>query len=121
MSTSGSSPTERSLNLALLLHSKEAHGGNLLPEHWKVTLTLSQVTEAVTILNEVLHNLLISKQEFGANNLTETRVKRGNFMAGERDRERKGKGRREEVKRKKKRERYQWKLKGQLRENSQER
>ena len=79
------------MNSALWLHSKEAHGGELQSEHWKVTLTSShhsalnrQVTEAVTISGEGLHNLLNSKQEFGANNLTEIGVKRGVFLAGDR-------------------------------------
>ena len=33
---------------------------------------------------EGIHNLLNSKQEFGANNLTEIGVKRGVFLAGDR-------------------------------------
>ena len=72
-------------NSALWLHSKEAHGGSLGIEDWRVTITSSlnrQVTEAVTISSEGLDNLLNSKQEFGANNLSEIGVKKGVFLAG---------------------------------------
>ena len=55
---------------ALWRHSKEAHGGTLRVEDWRVTLTSThrgalsrQVTEAVRISNEGLGSLLNSKHE----------------------------------------------------------
>ena len=70
-------------------HSKEKHEGRLKKEDWKVTITSShrtalgrQVTEAVRISNEGLDSLLNSKNEFGANALSEVAVKQGNYLLG---------------------------------------
>ena len=41
-----------------------------------------QVTEAVSISNEGVANLLNSKMEFGANNLTELTIKKGESFVG---------------------------------------
>ena len=58
-------------------------------EDWKVTLTSShrgalgrQVKEDVRISNEGLDSLLNSKNEFGANNLIEVGVSKGNYLIG---------------------------------------
>ena len=74
---------------ALWRHSREAHGGTLRVEDWRVTLTSThrgalnrQVTEAVKISNEGLGSLLNSKHEFGSNNLSELAVRKGNVMVG---------------------------------------
>ena len=71
-------------------HSKENHDGKLKVSDWRVTLTSShhgalsrQVTEAVRISNEGLDTLLNSKYEFGANNLSEVGVRKGNYMVGD--------------------------------------
>ena len=72
-------------------------------EDWKVTLTSThrgalnrQVTEAVTISNEGLSNLLNSKMEFGANNLSEIGVKKGHFLVGEKRKRRDDEEKKEE-------------------------
>ena len=78
-----------SANSALWIHSKEAHDGKLTVEDWRISITSShrgalnrQVTEAVSISNEGVSNLLNSKMEFGANNLTELTIKKGNDVVG---------------------------------------
>ena len=88
---------------ALWRHSKEAHGGTLRVEDWRVTLTSPhrgalnrQVTEAVKISNEGLGSLLNSKHEFGSNNLSELAVKKGNTLVGEAKRKRQEEGNSEE-------------------------
>ena len=64
-------------------------------EDWEVTLTSShkgalsrQVTEACRISSEGLGSLLNKKNEFGANNLTEMGVVKGDFVMGETKRKR---------------------------------
>ena len=71
-------------------HSRDKHGGQLKVEDWEVTLTSShrgalsrQVTEACRISNEGIGNLLNRKNEYGANNMTEMAVVKGDFMVGE--------------------------------------
>ena len=78
-----------SANSALWIHSKEAHNGELTVADCRVTVVSShrgalsrQVTEAVSISNEGVDNLLNSKMEFGANNLTEITIKQGFNVVG---------------------------------------
>ena len=78
-----------SSNSALWVHSKEAHGGSLEVEDWRITITSShrgalnrQVTEAVHISEEGVGNLLNSKMEFGANNISEVAIKKGHAVVG---------------------------------------
>ena len=65
-------------------------------EDWRVSIISShrgalnrQVTEAVSISKEGVENLLNSKSEFGANNITEITVKKGNAVMGVMKRKRK--------------------------------
>ena len=85
-----------SANSALWAHSRDAHDGGLTVEDWRVTILSShrgalnrQVTEAVSISKEGVVNLLISNSEFGANNITEITVKKGNVTMGVQKRKRK--------------------------------
>ena len=75
--------------LALQCKTKEAHDGKLTVADWRVTVVSShrgaqsrQVKEVVSISNEGVDNLLNSKMEFGANNLTEITVKQGFNVVG---------------------------------------
>ena len=67
------------------LHSRDFHQGTLSDDDWIAKITAKhkgalnrQVTEGIRITNEGVENLLNSKNEFGANNLTEVVLRHGN-------------------------------------------
>ena len=83
-------PDKNSTGSVLWLHSKECHDGKMRTDHWEPKVISRhrgalnrQVTEGVKIINEGVSNLLNSKNEFGANNLTELIMKNGHAIVGE--------------------------------------
>ena len=83
-------PEKGEARSALWLHSKESHEGEMVDSDWGTKIISShktalnrQVTEATLIMEaEDSVTLLNSKNEFGANNLSEVAVRRGDNVQG---------------------------------------
>ena len=80
--------TKNQSNSALYTHSLEEHGGTLQVQDWETKILSShrtslsrQTKEAYLISRAGVDSLLNSKNEYGANNLTELILKHGNEVA----------------------------------------